>query len=234
LFGGGDRGAALHRISATLVDGSSDRAQQQREPQTRPALPQLLTARLVIELASPAHAVLHARHFSRNREHFARWNPPLEDVESEGFWKRSLPASVAEFEAGRSLRLVALPRESPGERLVARINFTQIVRGAFHSCMLGFAVDRDDEGRGLMTEALAASIDWIFATMNLHRIQASHLPENERSRRLLARLGFAPEGLARQYLYIAGAWRDHVINARLNPHFDIGVLAQQAGRAPPN
>jgi len=215
-----------------LVDRSGDRAQQDRQWQARPALPQLLTARLAIELASPAHAAMHARHFSRNREHFARWNPPLEDVESEGFWKRSLAAAVADYEAGRSLRLVVLPRESPADRLVARINFTQIVRGAFHSCMLCFAIDRDDEGRGLMTEAVAASIDWVFATMNLHRIQASHLPANERSRRLLARLDFAPEGLARQYLFIAGAWRDHVINSRLNPHFDASVLAPEAARPP--
>jgi ribosomal-protein-alanine N-acetyltransferase len=195
--------------------------------------PQLVTERLYIELASPAHAALHARHFVRNREHFARWNPPLEDVESEAFWLRSLAAAVADFEAGRSVRLVALPRDAPADVLVARINFTQIARGAFHSCMLGFAVDREFEGRGLMTEAVSASVDWLFEAMRLHRVQASHLPENERSRRLLQRLGFAPEGLAREYLFIAGAWRDHVINARLNPRFDVSVFARGAGRPQP-
>ena len=93
--------------------------------------------------------------------------------------------------------------------------------------MLGFAIDRDYEGRGLMHEALAASIDWLFGALNLHRVQASHRPENLRSERLLARLGFAREGLAREYLFIDGAWRDHVINARLNPAFDRSVLARR-------
>jgi ribosomal-protein-alanine N-acetyltransferase len=93
--------------------------------------------------------------------------------------------------------------------------------------MLGFAIDREFEGRGLMREALAASIDWLFGTLNLHRVQASHRPENERSRRLLARLGFEREGLARQYLFIDGAWRDHVINAKLNPNFDLSALAHR-------
>ncbi len=215
------------------MDRGTDRGRPGFGAGMAPAAPQLVTQRLYLELASPAHAALHARHFIRNREHFARWNPPLEDVESEGFWSRALASAVADFEAGRSVRLVALPRDAAAEVMVARINFTQIVRGAFHSCMLGFAVDHEYEGRGLMTEAVAASIDWLFDSLNLHRVQASHLTENERSRRLLARLGFVTEGLAREYLFIAGAWRDHVINARLNPRFDASVFDRAAGRPPP-
>ncbi len=167
------------------------------------AAPQLVTARLYVELATPDHALLHAEHFARNRGHLAR--------------------ALAEFQQGRSVRLVALPRDA-GDRLLARINFTQISRGVFQSCMLGYAIDRDCEGRGLMHEALGASIDWLFETMKLHRVQANHLPENERSARLLARLGFVREGLARQYLFIDGRWRNHVLNARLNPRFDSSGL----------
>lgn len=188
-------------------------------------LPQLVTGRLYIELATPEHAERHAAYFARNREHFARWDPPRADVESAGYWSRALAASLRDFEAGRSVPLVVLPRDEAASLLVARVNFTQIARGAFHSCMLGFAIDRDYEGRGLMHEALAASIDWLFGALNLHRVQASHRPENTRSARLLARLGFAREGLARDYLFIDGAWRDHVINAKLNPDFDLSALA---------
>lgn len=208
-----------------MVQAGSEQAEMPGQAHSRMPAPQLATSRLYIELASPVHAALHAAFFSRNREHLARWDPPRGDVGSESYWKRALAASLREFEAGRSVPLVVLPREAAPLVLVARINFTQIVRGAFHSCMLGFAVDREFEGQGLMREALAASIDWLFDTYNLHRVQASHRTENERSRGLLARLGFAPEGLARDYLFIDGAWRDHVINARLNPRFDASVFA---------
>jgi ribosomal-protein-alanine N-acetyltransferase len=213
-----------------LVDRRTDEVEVQGRARLRMPAPQLMTGRLYVELAAPAHAALHAAYFARNREHFARWDPPRGDVESRAYWARALSASLRDFEAGRSVPLVVLPREAEPNVLVARINFTQIARGAFHSCMLGFAVDREFEGRGLMHEALAASIDWLFDTLNLHRVQASHRPENERSRRLLARLGFAREGLAREYLFIDGAWRDHVINAKLNPRFDASVLAPAADR----
>ncbi|MNR55956.1 ribosomal-protein-S5-alanine N-acetyltransferase [compost metagenome] len=45
---------------------------------------------------------------------------------------------------------------------------------------------------------------------------AHYMPENERSGALLKRLGFEVEGLARDYLKINGAWRDHVLTARIN------------------
>jgi ribosomal-protein-alanine N-acetyltransferase len=210
-----------------MSDAAADEPERPGRPAPHTPLPQLVTGRLYIELATPAHAELHAAFFGRNREHFARWDPPRGDVESAGYWSRALAAARRDFQAGRSVPLVALPRDEPADVLVARINFTQIARGAFHSCMLGFAIDREFEGRGLMREALAASIDWLFGTLNLHRVQASHRPENERSRRLLARLGFEREGLARQYLFIDGAWRDHVINAKLNPNFDLSALAHR-------
>jgi ribosomal-protein-alanine N-acetyltransferase len=214
--------AAIRPEFAKLV-ASADRAVN-----VGVAAPQLVTARLYVELATPAHALLHAEHFARNREHFARWEPPRGGAESADHWRAQLAQGLAEFEAGRGVRLVVLPRESPADRLIARINFTQISRGAFQSCMLGYAIDGAHEGRGLMHEALAASIDWMFDVMKLHRVQANHLPENERSARLLARLGFVREGLAHQYLFINGAWRDHVLNARINRRFDASALAGRA------
>ena len=48
-------------------------------------------------------------------------------------------------------------------------------------------------------------------------IQAAYVPANERSGRLLRRLGFTVEGYARDYLYIGGAWRDHIVTARTRP-----------------
>jgi len=46
--------------------------------------------------------------------------------------------------------------------------------------------------------------------LHLHRIEAACVPENERSIRLLRKVGFLQEGLARNYIRINGHWRDHL------------------------
>jgi len=56
------------------------------------------------------------------------------------------------------------------------------------------------------------------------------VPHNARSGRLLERLGFVNEGLAKDYLFIDGAWRDHVLTARLNPAFDASIFSSRRFR----
>jgi ribosomal-protein-alanine N-acetyltransferase len=68
-----------------------------------------------------------------------------------------------------------------------------------------------------MQEALTGAIAYVFDELRLHRIMANYMPINERSGRLLRRLGFVVEGYARDYLFIAGGWRDHVLTALVNP-----------------
>jgi len=52
--------------------------------------------------------------------------------------------------------------------------------------------------------------------MNLHRIMANYVPTNERSASVLKKLGFQVEGYARDYLYLNGKWRDHILTSLTN------------------
>jgi ribosomal-protein-alanine N-acetyltransferase len=80
---------------------------------------------------------------------------------------------------------------------------------------VGYWVDRERNGRGLATRALEALIAEAFGRHGLHRLAAGVLPDNLASRRVLERNGFEVVGLARSYLHIGGAWRDHVLYQRL-------------------
>ena len=68
---------------------------------------------------------------------------------------------------------------------------------------IGYDLARDVWGQGLATEALAAVVRFGFAQMQLNRIEAQTIADNEPSVRLLGRLGFAREGTRRQH-----SWED--------------------------
>lgn len=184
------------------------------------ARPLLDTERLVLVGPMPGQAAAVCDFQCRNRAHFAPWDPPVgESFFTESFQAERLHQAAEAFRHGTAFRYWLCLREAP-ERIIGTIHFSQVARGAFQNAMLGYALDAACEGRGLMSEALRAGIAEMFSPrVNLHRIQANHLPDNRRSAATLARLGFEVEGLAREYLFINGAWRDHVLNALRNPGF---------------
>jgi ribosomal-protein-alanine N-acetyltransferase len=185
-------------------------------------LTDLQTQRLTLRHARPGMESAMARFLAENfAGHLERWSPPATTAFfTEDFWKERLATAVEDFHAGRAVRFVLQEGASPASAIVGTCNYTNIVRGPFLACHLGYQLARSREGRGLMTEALRATNAFVFEQMKLHRIMANFRPENERSGRLLERLGFVREGLARDYLFIDGAWRDHVLTALANPRFD--------------
>lgn len=152
----------------------------------------------------------------RNRVHFGPWDPRRADAFfTAEWWQKQLGADRDLASADRDYRFFLFPRDAP-ERVIGHAHLSNLVRGAFQACHLGFGIDREREGHGLMREALTEVLDWAFGPLALHRIEANHRPENTRSAGLLKRLGFVPQGYARDYLYIDGAWRDHVLTALTN------------------
>lgn len=103
-----------------------------------------------------------------------------------------------------------------GDRaLLGGISVSNIRRGVAQSGSLGYWVGAPHARQGYMTEALSVLLPVLFDRVRLHRIEAAAVVGNEASIRLLERIGFRREGRARQYLKIAGAWRDHALYALL-------------------
>jgi ribosomal-protein-alanine N-acetyltransferase len=179
--------------------------------------PAIKTERLLLTLPPTETAARLLAYVRDNREHLAPFSPPPpQDYYTEAFWQNRLQLAREEFGRGESVRFVLFRRESPLEEVVGECNFTSIARGPFQACYLGYNLDSRAVGKGLMYEALTAAIDYVFTDLKLHRIMANYLPANERSARLLRRLGFTVEGYARDYLFIAGEWRDHILTSLTN------------------
>lgn len=196
-------------------------------------LPDLHTKRLAVRLARPGMQAAMARFLSDNFEgHLDRWSPPAASAFfTEAFWRDRLAIAVEEYHAGRAARFVLQLEGPESGPVVGTCNYTNIVRGPFLACHLGYQIAQLHEGQGLMSEALRATNEFVFREMRLHRIMANYRPENERSGRLLERLGFVREGVARDYLFIDGAWRDHILTSLVNAAFD-PAWVEPAGKQP--
>jgi [ribosomal protein S5]-alanine N-acetyltransferase len=193
------------------------------------AAERLDTPRLRLQAPSAGLAPALLSFHRRNAAHLAPWDPP----QAPGFLTLETQALRIEqarlaFERGEALRWWLQPLDDP-RRIIGVVGLSQLARGAFHSAVLGYAIDAGQQGRGLMTEALQAVLAEAFGErVMLHRVQAAVRPENQRSLAVLQRLGFEAIGLARDYLFIDGAWRDHLLWQRLNPAFRVPVDWRQA------
>ena len=75
-------------------------------------------------------------------------------------------------------------------------------------------------GHGYMHEALSALLDYAFTELNLNRVEADTDPRNERSARLLDRLGFSKEGLFRERCIVDGEISDAAMYGLLRREWD--------------
>jgi ribosomal-protein-alanine N-acetyltransferase len=96
------------------------------------------------------------------------------------------------------------------------IGFVRIGLGGHSSGELGYAIRRADWSKGYATEAATLILDLGFRALHLHRIQAACGPDNRASQRLLARLGFTPEGRIRDHVFTNGDWRDSLLYSILD------------------
>ena len=180
----------------------------------------LLTERLALLPAHPDLAPQVIDFYARNDAHLAPWSPPWpEDSQTLAFQRARLAKGQAEAAAGTGLRWWLCLRGQP-EVLLGNITLSAIARGPFQNALMGYGLDGQAQGQGLMREALKAVLAHAFSpAVMLHRVQANVRPENVRSLRLLEQAGFEREGFARGYLFIDGAWRDHIMLATRNPGF---------------
>ena len=186
------------------------------------ALPVLTTSRLRLTPADPADAVAVLRYSLDNQAHLAPWEPLRgADFFTEADCRQRLLLAQAAGAAGQAAHYFLRPLAQPGI-VMGNASLSAIQRGPAQFCFLGYGLAAGAEGLGYMHEALTPLVAWAFSGLKLHRIMANYLPRNERSGRLLARLGFVKEGLAKRYLRINGVWEDHVLTSLTNENWRDG------------
>ncbi len=171
----------------------------------------LHTERLILCSTTPKDAKKRLRFYKNNLDYFGKWGPKYgpevltldyhtRETEREylsTFTKRHLPFNIY------------LKDDDKMETIIGNYNFSNMVLGHFMSCYLGYKMGSTHIGKGYMTEALEAGIDYLFNTMKMHRIEANIMPVNIASISVVKKLNFQQEGFSPKYLQINGKWEDH-------------------------
>ena len=178
----------------------------------------LTTPRLRLRLLGPDDTAAVTTYLVRNREHFSRAGPRVDDAYfTHEYQQTRLTRELEMMDEGTLVRLWVFLRDGAANAgPIGDISLSHIIHGVMFSCFLGYKIDSEHAGKGYMTEALGRAVEFAFENLGLHRVEANIMPSNIRSQRVVERLGFSREGYSRSYLLINGVWEDHLRYTRLN------------------
>lgn len=174
------------------------------------------TERLILRIVRPSEANAIAGYLRKNRSFHA----PFHQLHEEEYFtareqREYIRSDLAKYDSQAAFPFWIYTREQP-DRVIGRLSFSNIIRGALCSCLVGYHLDEDMTGNGYMREALSAGCAYMFREQRLHRIQADIMPKNIASKNTVTALGFRHQGRNERYMCIAGQWEDHEIYALLN------------------
>ena len=149
--------------------------------------------------------------YTANRDFLEPFDPPRpEGFATSAAQRRELKALERERAADRLERLLIRADGEPA----GVISVSRISRGPFQNAGLGYWITESMNGRGIATRAVGLVCDWGFGQAGFHRFEAATLVDNIASQTVLRRNTFTEIGLSPRYLFINGAWRDHILFAR--------------------
>lgn len=181
-----------------------------RFPSEPPSRPLIRTPNLYLRAPQASDHAAWALLRMESREFLTPWEPTWnEDDLTRASFRLRAKRAAREISTDEAYSLFIF--ETGTETLIGGLTLGLIRRGVAQACTLGYWMGRRHAGKGHMTEAVRGAVRFAFSDLALHRVEAACLPNNEPSRRLLERVGFQHEGLARAYLKINGNWADHLL-----------------------
>lgn len=168
---------------------------------------QLKGENIILRNLTPNDAEGLLLYYTKNKKHLEKFEPTRDNefftIECQ---RNLLNESYKQFLNGTSIDLAIIKDDI----IIGKVRLSNIVYGVFKSGILGYSIDEDYQGRGYMKEVVNLVVNYAFKDLDLHRVEASVLLENERSKGVLLGTGFKQLGINEKYLFINGIWQDHI------------------------
>ena len=167
--------------------------------------PDLETDRLLLRQIVLADAVeiLALRSDDRVMQFIGR--PKMSSVEEARTWIEKFDTALAQNEG--ITWAITLKTD---KKLVGTIGFWRLEKEHYRA-EIGYMLNPDWQGKGLMHEAFDPVLKYGFAKMNLHSIEANVYPENTSSRKILEKNGFVQEGYFKENYFHDGTFTDTAV-----------------------
>lgn len=168
------------------------------------------TRRLVLQVLTPDYCHQVLDFYKSNKCIFAPYEPlcPRQYYTAD-YQYNTLSCDYQSFLEQKGVRFYLFLKNQP-DRIIGTISFYNISHGYTSSATVGYKLDTHFQHHGYAFEALQKGIEVLFYEENVHRINAYIMPDNTASIRLIQRLYFTYEGIAREYAMIQGKWEDHL------------------------
>ncbi len=140
------------------------------------------------------------------------WLPWVHLNKTQDDSHRYAEACQRDWDNGSAARFFVQPRDT--NQVIGVVSLENCTP-THRNCYLGYWLHVDQWGKGLMTEAAAAALEFAYEQMLAHRVTCAAGQENIRSLRVIERLGFEFEGTARDAEWIDRRWISHSVYSLL-------------------
>jgi ribosomal-protein-serine acetyltransferase len=163
-----------------------------------------------LELTAEKHALGLFRAVDGDRAHLSEFLPWVEDMQSVDDFKAYIQNCEAMYRQQMEVSFVIML----DKHLVGRIGLHYLNMGN-RNAAIGYWLNKQAEGKGIMTRCCTALINYGFNELGLQRIEIKAATTNEKSQAIPRRLAFQQEGILRQAELVGGKFLDLVLFAML-------------------
>ncbi|OGH06526.1 MAG: hypothetical protein A2171_02205 [Candidatus Levybacteria bacterium RBG_13_35_9] len=139
----------------------------------------------------------------KNRDYLEKWLPWLHSVKEAEDSEKKIKEWAKKQKKGEGVNLgIWYKGQLAG---VVSFNF---INKENKKAEIGYWLDKNHQGKGIVTKSCELLIDYGFNELNLHRVEISCAQGNNKSCAIAERLGFAKEGCFRQSGFLNGKFVD--------------------------
>jgi len=141
---------------------------------------------------------------TKNRDHLLPWLPWVPGVKKAEDSVKFITASLKEQKEEKGLELSIWYKD----KLVGCLGLHDYKK-ADRRASIGCWIDKDHQGKGIMSKSLKKVVRYCFENLNLNRIGYQAATTNEKSSAVAERLGFIKEGVIREFEYVNKQFLDY-------------------------